>query len=1117
MTYSSDFLLKLTQLAFAAAIREDAAKGIKPMNNQKNSPLLSLAAIAAALGLLLASTSAQAQTTLEQGFDNPPANVRPGTWFHVMSGNMTKEGITLDLEAMARVGIGHVTMFHVTQGIPLGRVKFASDEHIALVAHAAAESKRLGMTFGIHNADGWTSSGGPWVTPEQSMKRVVWSEAVVKGGRVSTKLRAPPNMAGYYQDIATIAFPAQAGDAADQALTMAISATGKGFNADLVTDQLYDASTKVDMEGKEAALTIDLGKPRAIAHADMMVEDGRDHAYQVSASDDGRNWRTLGKMLNSRSGKSEATVTGNWDQATARYFRITAPADFTVKEVRLLASQRIPDFYALSSLSNYKNRTSSTPEPSDADPFANADTLAVIDPAKIIDLSKSLKPDGTLSAKLPKGEWTILRLGYTSTGAVNVPASPEGTGLEVDKFSKAAIESHYNAYMRKVVDAARAIRPDAFDRTIIDSYEVGGQNWTQDYETIFRRAMGKDILPYLPLYTGRMVGGAEESRAFLTSIRDLNNTLMVDNYFGHFTKLAHQDKLKVYIEAYGFGPFSDIDAAQHADIPMGEFWLGRPNEQMSAMISAGHIYGRKEIAAEAFTAMDNLNWSFHPGMAKTRGDDAWTKGINAFVFHRFAHQANTYVKPGMTMNRWGAHFDRHQPWWNSAGKAWFSYMARGQFLLQQGYAVADIAYFVGDEAPSTCLGFDKQEKWLPKGYKADCINNDVLLNRATLSKNRIMLPEGNGYAALVLGNNRHISDQTISGIEILADRGIPVFGDKPAPMVPLGAPAGETERLQARIDSLWAKPSIKPVSELANILPSIQQPRFLTGGGASLPFAQRRSEEGDVYFTFNPADKAQGYELSLAGSGYVPEIWDAVTGTRGEIEQYSYDNGRTQFLLPLEAGQSAFVILRKKAEANPQSPNRLPAASQTIAAPVNWSIRLAEVTGGNFTLPAGPLVDLRDHPDTRAQDFAGVATYKSILKLAANQMKGAKRIWLDLGQVSVSATVRVNGKEIAASWMPPHRIDIASALEAGENSIEIDVATLWSNRLIADAALPDVSGFVLADRSNKPTTPMVQWYMDNVPPPTGPRKTFATQNFFKPTDPRVSAGLIGPIKITLEK
>lgn len=127
----------------------------------------------------------------EAAFRNPNPEFRPKTWLHVMSENMSAEGMTKDLEALAAVGIGGVLVFNVTQGIPVGPVKFNSDEHTAIMAHAAAECQRLGLTFGLHNCDGWSSSGGPWNTPENSMKQVVWARTQVQGGRVKAMLNHP--------------------------------------------------------------------------------------------------------------------------------------------------------------------------------------------------------------------------------------------------------------------------------------------------------------------------------------------------------------------------------------------------------------------------------------------------------------------------------------------------------------------------------------------------------------------------------------------------------------------------------------------------------------------------------------------------------------------------------------------------------------------------------------------------------------------------------------------------------------------------------------------------------------------------------------------------------------
>ena len=119
-----------------------------------------------------------------------------------MSGNMTKEGLTKDLEAIEKVGIGGILLFNVSQGIPNGPIKYNSPEHHEMLKHAAFECERLGLSFGVHNCDGWSSSGGPWITPEQSMKMVVWSETIVKGGTIKTELPQPTTREGFYKDIA---------------------------------------------------------------------------------------------------------------------------------------------------------------------------------------------------------------------------------------------------------------------------------------------------------------------------------------------------------------------------------------------------------------------------------------------------------------------------------------------------------------------------------------------------------------------------------------------------------------------------------------------------------------------------------------------------------------------------------------------------------------------------------------------------------------------------------------------------------------------------------------------------------------------------------------------------
>ena len=145
---------------------------------------------------------------LREGFNNPPREAQVCTWWHWLDGNVTREGITADLEAMHRVGIHEAPLFNGGMGFPQGPVEYMSDEWLELFKHAASEAKRLGMELSFHNGPGWSSSGGPWVKPEDAMQTVTWSEQQVEGGRtVCLVMPKPKTNHGCYQDIAVLAFP----------------------------------------------------------------------------------------------------------------------------------------------------------------------------------------------------------------------------------------------------------------------------------------------------------------------------------------------------------------------------------------------------------------------------------------------------------------------------------------------------------------------------------------------------------------------------------------------------------------------------------------------------------------------------------------------------------------------------------------------------------------------------------------------------------------------------------------------------------------------------------------------------------------------------------------------
>ena len=550
-----------------------------------------------ALPVLLCSLTLALADPLESGFLNPPDSAKPQTWWHWMNGNITKEGITADLEAMKRVGISGATIVNADCDIPRGNAPFMSPEWMADFKFAVQEANRLGLHLCLENCAGWSSSGGPWNTVTNSMKKLVTSQVRIVGPtNFDAVLPQPPTLLDFYRDVAVLAFPA--------------------------------------------------------ANATKRI-----------------------KNLDSKAGFNGSVILSD------------ANADFS-------------------------------------------STGAI--PLKVIrDLSAKLSSDGRLKWSVPPGEWIILRVGYTSTGVNNHPAPLEGTGLECDKFSKAALDAHWNGFMQKALDDIGPLASKTLNASLIDSYEVGGQNWSADFRKEFQKRRGYDPLKFLPAFTGQVVDSPAVSERFLWDVRRTIADLFAENYYGHFTELCHQHGLESDFEPYT-GPFESLQSGASADLPMGEFWPGGQSDNSIKLASSvGHIYGQRVIGAESFTAAPSAQhgrWLDDPYSLKALGDLVFSQGVNRYIYHRYAMQPWTNRWPGMTMGQWGSHFERTSTWWEQ-GREWQRYIARCQFMLQQGRFVADAAYFCGQSAPVETR-VARGRFALPPGYDYDQINADVLLHHA---------------------------------------------------------------------------------------------------------------------------------------------------------------------------------------------------------------------------------------------------------------------------------------------------------------------------------------------------------------------------------------------------
>ncbi|NJC27582.1 hypothetical protein GGR27_003099 [Lewinella antarctica] len=1054
---------------------------------------------------------------------------------HAISGNMSKKGLTKDLEAIAEVGIGGVLLFNVSEGIPAGKVTYNSPEHHAMLKHAARECDRLGLTFGFHNCDGWSSSGGPWITPENSMKMVVWSETVVDGGHIDTPLAQPTTRRDFYGDIAVLAYPSLPSELVDYEAKPVVTSSDKNLDVAKIMDA--DPTSETTIAGENPWIQFDYGKQHTVRSFFMNVED-RWASAELWTSDDGTNFTLVKDLYKQKTVHQQLDFSDSFEPVTARYFRIKLTRVNTIREISLKSVATIGKLLArtgINRIDDYK-----------LTPIGNPRAEMIVKPDEIIDLTDKMDDSGNLTATLPAGKFTILRFGYTTNGLQNTPASPEGQGLECDKFSKKALKVHFDAFITKAID--NLADTESMQYIEIDSYEKGMQNWTDSLDAIFREKKGYDLTQFLPLFAGRFVESAETSDAVLGDFRQVTCDLTTENYYGYFTELCHERGLQTYFEPYGDGLINELDVAAKADINMGEFWLERDVRMMNAAVSGSRIYGKNLISAEAFTSIPKLNWKGHPAAVKLKGDSAWTDGVNQFMLHRFAHQANTHVTPGMTLGFWGFHFDRTNTWWHNAGAEWFKYMARGSYLLRQGNPVSDVLVFIGEDAPNAPFYRDEFDPHIPIETNFDCINADALINRIQIKGDRLALPEGLEYQVLVLKNCEKLSLESLTKIHEIALAGIPIAGL--TSIEPQGYNVSDELREQFALLLAEIKSQTKiydhydwsTIFHENNIATDLD---FI--GREDMGYTHRTMADKDIYFFYNREKEAALFECAFRVDGKIPELWNSVNGEITKLGQFKHQDGRTTAWITLEAEESVFVVFRESSKGVPSvslgqnkdlrveytldddnqlvlnaSRNGTYAASMTngenrktvidqIDNPVtiagSWEVAFPKVNGDKAKFVFDELIDWKDNADDAIRYYSGTAIYRNSFLFNQPKLSENQHWILDLGEVNVIARVKLNGVDLGVLWLPPFKVDVSDALIEGENKLEIHVTNQWTNHLIGDEQFAQTDGYKITNEK------MPDWYVNNEPPPSGERTTFTTYPFYKKDSPLISAGLLGPVTL----
>ena len=1124
-----------------------------------------------------AMNTAQAKDPLAQKFLAPPDSAKPRTWWHWTNGNVTESGITKDLEWMNRVGIGGFQLVDVAQGngqVVEPKINFGTEEWYHAVLHSAQLAKQLSLEMSIFSCAGWSEAGGPWVTQQMAMKRLVWSETDITGPtQYSSKLAEPPSKEGlvrdstsggtssdppFYADSAVVAYRTPAQEAPMASLHPKVTSSGGPVDDKALMDDSLQTSVTISpaKEGGPAWLQYEFDKPFTARALSLGVR-GVIPIGKILASDDGVDFRPIEDMPGPQGYHGAQIRTFAFPAVTAKIFRIefdrrgllpaevihgeddaapprggfaAGPASYGISEAIFYSDARVNRW-------EDKGAFGSLMDVYDVVPTPDAPAAAEISRANIVDLTGKMDKDGTLHWDVPEGRWTILRMGYSLTGARNRPSVPAGSGLEVDKLSSKYVQQYFAGYMNPMKAHLGDLIGSTVQYMTMDSWEAGMQNWTDQMIPEFQQRRGYDPTPYLPVLAGRVVQNADVSDRFLWDFRRTLADLYAGDFYGTMDSELHKLGMKAYSEASGVAleiPEDTLLNKSHIDIPMAEFWVHALHPESMYYVdvrgaaSAAHVYGKPLVATETFTGGGYES----PYTLKKIADYWFTQGVNRLVFHTSAEQPLD-TKPGNIMV--GTHINRNITWAELA-KPFMTYVTRVSYMLQQGTPVADLAYLLPEGAPSTMPFWgDGLQPAPPAGYDYDVMNTDVLLNRTSVAADDRVhvagsteMTDGMSYRVLVLPPSTQMTPDVLHKLHDLVAAGATIVGPRPVSSPSLLHYPDADSEVHSLATDLWGDMDGVTLNQhafgkgmtywgitLDEVLTRLKTPRdFASSGSLDNPpaWVHRHAPDAEIYFVANQADAPVHLNARFRVTGKDVQIWrpmdgemtadkgsnvagytsvariDQRTGNRQPGIQpavYATESGYTVVPLNLAERESVFVIFRNAAPA-PSRAAITPVETKLAALSGPWTLNFPPNWGAPSSIQMQQLASWTDSSDPGVKYFSGTATYSKTVQAPASWFKPGQHILIDLDKVRDIAEVKVNGKSVGLTWAPPYRLDVSAALKLGANKLEIAVTNEWTNRQIGDRLLP-VEKRILAQPGvpGAPAAPTGFGFGPQIPPESG--------------------------------
>lgn len=447
-------------------------------------------------------------------------------------------------------------------------------------------------------------------------------------------------------------------------------------------------------------------------------------------------------------------------------------------------------------------------------------------------------------------------------------------------------------------------------------------------------------------------------------------------------------------------------------------------------------------------------------------------------------------------------------------------------MMQQGKYVADIMYFIGEDAPKMTGEISPE---VPEGYSYDFINAEVILERLTVKNGYFHLPDGMRFKLLVLPNLTTMRPAVLEKIRQLVEQGGTIYGPKPLHSPSLENYPIADQTVHQIANSLWqnidgetvtqasygkgqvfytASSNASNSAELSSVLSAINTPADLTGLPKKVIWSHRASDTHDIYFIANQSEQSIDINPSFrinhsSGSAIQPQRWNAVTGDIVDIAQFELTDNNTRILTPmtLKGFESSFFVFEKSPTATQTSQaasiKSINKQQQTMLLPsmfnkdgtttidvsengvylvtttdnvkrtlmvddiptplsLNkpWQLTFEQNRDVPNTLTLTQLISLTELENKALQHYSGKIRYQTTFSLGENMLRDDQTLELDLGEVGVIARVLLNGKNLGELWSRPLTLEITDAVQHGDNTLTVEVATTWLNRMVGDLKYP---------------------------------------------------------------